>query len=94
MKKGLLMIVVLAMLALVSTAVFADDEVWHLGILVHSLDNEFWAQEAKGGELFADSKDDVVAQVLATDGDDNKEMQAMRDFIAQYGDHEIGRAHV
>ena len=89
MKKGLLMIVVLAMLALVSTAVFADDEVWHLGILVHSLDNEFWAQEAKGGELFADSKDDVVAQVLATDGDDNKEMQAMRDFIAQYGDHSI-----
>ena len=64
-------------------------EVWHLGILVHSLDNEFWAQEAKGGELFADSKDDVVAQVLATDGDDNKEMQAMRDFIAQYGDHSI-----
>ena len=89
MKKSLLLIVVLAMLALVSTAVFADDEVWHLGILVHSLDNEFWAQEAKGGELFADSKDDVVAQVLATDGDDNKEMQAMRDFIAQYGDHSI-----
>ena len=64
-------------------------EVWHLGILVHSLDNEFWAQEAKGGELFADSKADVEAQVLATDGDDNKEMQAMRDFIAQYGDHSI-----
>ncbi len=89
MKKALLLFVVLAMLALVSTAVFAQDEVWHLGILVHSLDNEFWAQEAKGGELFADSKDDVVAQVLATDGDDNKEMQAMRDFIAQYGDHAI-----
>ena len=89
MKKALLLFVVLAMLALVSTAVFAEDEVWHLGILVHSLDNEFWAQEAKGGELFADSKDDVVAQVLATDGDDNKEMQAMRDFIAQYGDHAI-----
>ncbi len=85
MKKGLFLIVVLAMLALVTTAVFAEDDVWHLGILVHSLDNEFWAQEAKGGELFADSKDDVVAQILVTDGDDNKEMQAMRDFIAQYG---------
>ena len=59
MKKGLLLIVVLAMLALVSTAVFADDEVWHLGILVHSLDNEFWAQEAKCGELFADSAYDT-----------------------------------
>ena len=89
MKKGLLLFVVVAMLALVCSAAFAQDEVWHLGILVHSLDNEFWAQEAKGGELFADSKDDVVAQVLATDGDDNKEMQAMRDFIAQYGDHSI-----
>ena len=88
MKKALLLFVVVAMLAMTS-AVFAADEVWHLGILVHSLDNEFWAQEAKGGELFAESKDDVVAQVLATDGDDNKEMQAMRDFIAQYGDHAI-----
>ena len=89
MKKGLLLLVVFAMLAMVAGVVCAEDEVWHLGILVHSLDNEFWAQEAKGGELFADSKDDVVAQVLATDGDDNKEMQAMRDFIAQYGDHSI-----
>ena len=73
----------------VAEATTEEAEVWHLGILVHSLDNEFWAQEAKGGELFADSKDDVEAQVLATDGDDNKEMQAMRDFIAQYGDHSI-----
>lgn len=89
MKKSLLVLLVLAMLACVCGVVCAEDEVWHLGILVHSLDNEFWAQEANGGILFAESKDDVEYQVLATDGDDNKEIQAMKDFIAQYGDHAI-----
>ncbi len=72
---------------LFSNCAFA--ETWHLGILVHSLDNEFWAQEANGGVLFAKSKDDVDYQILATNGDDNKEIQAIRDFIAQYGDHAI-----
>lgn len=88
MKKGLFFVVVMAILALACGVVCADDT-YHLGILVHSLDNEFWAQEANGGILFADSKDDVEYQVLTTDGDDNKEIQAMKDFIAQYGDHAI-----
>lgn len=82
---ALLMALVLS-LGLMSTAL-AEEEVWHLGILVHSLDNEFWAQEANGGILFAESKDNVEYQVLTTDGDDNKEIQAIKDFIAQYGDH-------
>ena len=84
MKKVLALVLTL-MLAFTFTA-FAEEETWHLGILVHSLDNEFWAQEANGGILFADSKDDVEYQVLTTDGDDNKEIQAIKDFIAQYGD--------
>ena len=86
--KKLLALVLTALMALSVCAVAtAEGETWHLGILVHSMDNEFWAQEANGGILFANSKDDVEYQVLATDGDDNKEIQAIRDFIAQYGDH-------
>lgn len=81
----------LAAALLLSMTVFsasAAEDKWYLGILVHSLDNEFWAQEANGGKLFAESKKDKVeAQVLITDGDDNKEIQAVKDFIAQHGDH-------
>ena len=88
MKKLLSMVLaVMLMVSLVSFASAAADETWYLGILVHSLDNEFWAQEANGGILFADSMPNVEYQVLATDGDDNKEIQAIKDFIAQHGDH-------
>lgn len=89
MKKTIGMILALAMMCTLFAvpAAFAAEETWHLGILVHSLDNEFWAQEAQGGILFADSKDDVEYQVLVTEGDDNKEIQAIKDHIAQYGDH-------
>ena len=38
-----LALVLTLMLAFTFTA-FAEEETWHLGILVHSLDNEFWAQ--------------------------------------------------
>jgi len=89
MKKVLSMVLALVlMVGLLSfTSVALAEDTWYLGILVHSLDNEFWAQEANGGILFADSKEDVEYQVLATDGDDNKEIQAIKDFIAQHGDH-------
>lgn len=87
MKKFLAMVLTVLMALSVCAVASAEGEIWHLGILVHSLDNEFWAQEANGGVLFAESRDDVECQVLATDGDDNKEIQAIRDFIAQYGDH-------
>lgn len=86
MKKLFAFALTTLLLLSLCSAALADAK-WHLGILVHSLDNEFWAQEAHGGELFARSKDDVDYQILITDGDDNKEIQAIRDFIAQYGDH-------
>jgi ribose transport system substrate-binding protein len=87
MRRALALVLVLVLsLGIVSVA-SAETEKWYLGILVHSLDNEFWAQEANGGILFAKSKDNVEYQVLVTDGDDNKEIQAIKDFIAQHGDH-------
>ena len=87
--KKILAFALAVLMALSGCAFAAGDGKWHLGILIHSMDNEFWAQEANGGKLFANSKDDVEYQVLTTDGDDNKEIQAIRDFIAQYGDHAI-----
>ena len=87
MKKLMALLVALVLTFSLAAVASAEGETWYLGILVHSLDNEFWAQEANGGILFADSKDDVEYQVLITDGDDNKEIQAIKDFIAQYGDH-------
>lgn len=89
MKKILALILSLMLAASLFVTASAESETWHLGILVHSLDNEFWAQEANGGILFAESKEDVEYQVLATDGDDNKEIQAIKDFIAQYGDRAL-----
>ena len=85
MKKTLALVLTLIMALSLCTA-FAEAE-WHLGIMVHGLENEFWAQEADGAVLFADSHDDVDYKIMVTDGDDNKENQALRDFIAQYGDH-------
>lgn len=87
MKKFLTLVLALMMVVSMCAVASAEGETWHLGILVHGLENEFWAQEANGAILFADSRDDVEYQVMVTDGDDNKENQAIRDFIAQYGDH-------
>ncbi|MGJ4850071.1 sugar ABC transporter substrate-binding protein [Bacillota bacterium Meth-B3] len=87
MRKALALALILVLSLSIMSVASAQGERWYLGILVHSLDNEFWAQEANGGTLFADSKDDVEYQVLVTDGDDNKEIQAIKDYIAQHGDH-------
>lgn len=85
MKKVLALVLTLMMV--VSFCAFASaEDTWHLGILVHGLENEFWAQEAAGGELFAKMTDGVESQVMVNDGDDNKENQCLRDFIAQHGD--------
>ncbi len=89
MKKFLALVLTLIMALSVVAVASAEEAEWHLAICVHGLENEFWAQEANGGILFADTHDDVDYQVLVTDGDDNKENQALRDFIAQYGDHAI-----
>jgi ribose transport system substrate-binding protein len=87
MRRTLALVLVLILSLGILTVASAESEKWYLGILIHSMDNEFWAQEANGGILFAKSKDNVEYQVLVTDGDDNKEIQAIKDFIAQHGDH-------
>jgi ABC-type sugar transport system substrate-binding protein len=88
MKKYLLLSIIAAAVVMTAcTAAFAaeDDDKWQLLIFVHSLDSEFWAQEAAGAELFAASKSDVVATVQTSRADDNAEIQGLKDFIAQHG---------
>lgn len=57
---------------------------YHLGICIHSLDNEYWAQEAEGAKLAAKSYG-VSTDILTCDSDDNKQLQGIKDYIAQYG---------
>ena len=63
-------------------------EGYHLAICIHSLDNEYWAQEAEGAKLAAESYG-VSADILTCDSDDNKQLQGIKDYIAQYGDKAI-----
>ena len=66
------------------------DDTWFLAASVASLDNEYWAQFAAGGQIFADSKDNVEYQVLLFGaGDDARQLQTIRDFIAQHGQRAI-----
>mgnify|MGYP000060836781 CR=1 FL=1 len=52
------------------------------------MDNEYWAQEAKGAQLAAEYYG-VGADILTCDSDDNKQIQGIKDYIAQYGDKAI-----
>ena len=75
-----------------TTAAAADNtgagSEYHLAICIHSLDNEYWAQEAEGAKLAAAAYG-VSADVLTCDSDDNKQLQGIKDYIAQYGDKAI-----
>lgn len=69
-------------------AAAGDASEYHLAICIHSMDNEYWAQEAEGAKLAAAAYG-VSADVLTCDSDDNKQLQGIRDYIAQYGDKAI-----
>ena len=62
-----------------------DPSEYHLAICIHSMDNEYWAQEAHGAQLAAAAYG-VESEILTCDSDDNKQLQGIKDFIAQYGD--------
>ena len=93
-KKFIYTILVLISLVIIvscsksgETASNPDD--YYLGICIHSLDNEFWAQEAKGAELFASKVSNLQSRILTSDSDDNKLLQGIRDFIAEHGEKAI-----
>lgn len=86
MKKYIVFFMAIFCLAVFAGSVIAQDAEYHLGIAIHSMDNAYWAQEARGGELFASTIDNLDSQVLTCDSDDNKQLQGIKDFIAMYGD--------
>lgn len=95
-KKTLAALLASTMMLASATTVFADytapegvdPSEYHLAICIHSMDNEYWAQEATGAQLAAEYYG-VNADVLTCDSDDNKQIQGIKDYIAQYGDKAI-----
>ena len=96
-KKFLATMCATAMLAAAATTMVSadytapdgvDPSEYHLAICIHSMDNEYWAQEATGAQLAAEYYG-VNADILTCDSDDNKQMQGIKDYIAQYGDKAI-----
>lgn len=86
MKKFCVYLLVTLLILISVNSVLADETEYHLGICIHSMDNAYWAQEAHGGELFAETIDNLDSQILTCDSDDNKQLQGIKDFIAKYGD--------
>ena len=78
LSAGAVMTAAMAM----NVTTFAEEDVWHLGICIHSMDNEYWAQEAKAAELFCSQIDNLECDILTCDSDDNKQLQGINDYIA------------
>ena len=81
----------LAMVVIPAGRATAADRKVHLGLAIHSTDNEYWNQEAEGGRLFAASlpAGRVSTQILTSDGDDKKQLAGIRAFIGEYGRNAI-----
>jgi len=86
MLKKLFVLVIALTLVSVSFARAADKKAY-LGVAIHSTDNEYWNQQAEGGKLFAKSlpAGALDVQVLTCDGDDEKQLNGIKAFIASHG---------
>lgn len=84
-KKLLALVLVFAVCCVVATK--AAEKKGYLGVAIHSTDNEYWSQQAEGGKLFAKSlpAGALEVQVLTCDGDDEKQLNGIKAFIAAHG---------
>lgn len=59
----------------------------YIGACIHSTDNEYWNQEAEGVKMFADTLPEGTAkvEVLTCDGEDEKQLNGIKAFIASHG---------
>ncbi len=69
----------------------ASNEKLYIGMAIHSTDNEYWNDEAEGGKLFAKTlpEGSYEVQVLTCDGDDEKQLNGIKAFIASHGKNTI-----
>ncbi|MDR2725310.1 MAG: sugar ABC transporter substrate-binding protein [Candidatus Adiutrix sp.] len=79
-----------ATLTLAGPALASERKV-HLGLAIHSTENEYWNQEAGGGRLFAATlpPGSIETQILTCDGDDKKQLAGLKAFIAEHGRNAI-----
>ena len=85
------MALTLAMTVISAGPAPAADRTVHLGLAIHSTDNEYWSQEAEGGRLFAASlpPGSINTQILTCDSDDKKQLAGIRAFAAEHGRNAI-----
>lgn len=81
-----MLVVALAMTVIGAGLVKAGEKAY-LGCAIHSTDNEYWNQQAEGTKLFAASlpAGAMEVQVLTCDGDDEKQLNGIKAFIASHG---------
>ena len=74
-------------LTLVAALGHAGQKKAYFGVAIHSTDNEYWNQQAEGVKLFVDSLPAGAAevQILTCDGDDEKQLNGIKAFIASHG---------
>lgn len=84
LRKLLALALVLTMVAVLG---HAGQKKAYLGVAIHSTDNEYWNQQAEGCKLFAASLPEgaMEVQILTCDGDDEKQLNGIKAFIASHG---------
>ena len=65
----------------------ASKDKLYIAACIHSTDNEYWNQEAEGVKMFAKTLPEGTAEVevLTCDGDDEKQLNGIKAFIASHG---------
>ena len=91
MFKSLIVVLTLAMTLIPAGRAPAADRKVHLGLAIHSTENEYWNQQVEGGRLFAANlpAGRVSTQILTSYGDDKKQLAGIRAFIAEHGRNAI-----
>ncbi len=86
MLKRLALVACLCVLAVPMTA-HGGEKTAHIGVCIHSTDNEIWNQMAEGARLFAASLPAGAAEVqlLTCNGDDERQINGIKAFIASHG---------
>ncbi len=92
LRKMFVFAMLAAVLAIGAVSVAkAAQKTAYLGVAIHSTDNEYWVQEADGCKLFVSTlpKGACEVQVLTCDGDDEKQLNGIKAFIAAHGSDAI-----
>ena len=91
MLRSLVLAMSLAMIPAQAEQISAAEGKVFLGLAIQSTDNEYCKQQAAGARLFASSlpAGSIATQILASGGDDKKQLAGIRAFISEHGRNAI-----